>query len=148
MASTSTEHVETDERDVLGAIRAFIRTFESFDVDAMVAAWDDKAEQIVYQPEERAVPMFSIAEVREYASTLPTFFVKATDVSMIDKKVLVVGGATAHVYLRLSCDIELTSGRHINGQLRQSFMLTKRDGAWRLVHYHESRQSDFDLPAD
>jgi ketosteroid isomerase-like protein len=144
MPSTSTEPVATDERDVLRAIRAFIRTFENFDVEAMVAAWDDKAEQIVYQPEERAAPMFSIAEVREYARTLPDFFVKATDVSLIDKKVLVMGGATAHVYIRLSCSIELTSGRHINGQLRQSFMLTKRDETWRLVHYHESRQSDFD----
>ena len=141
MASTSTDHVETDERGVLRAISGFIRTFENFDVEAMVAAWDDKADQIVYQPEERIAPMFSIAEIREYARTVPHFFAKATDVSLIDKKVTVLGGATAHVYIRLWCSIELTSGRRINGQLRQSFMLTKRDGAWLLVHYHESRQS-------
>ncbi|WP_169748009.1 YybH family protein [Pseudonocardia acaciae] len=135
------------EREVLRAIGAFTRAIEAHDVEGIVAAWDDQADTVVYQPEEDAAPLLSVAEIRAYAATLHSFFAHAHDVALLDKKVLFLDDRAAHVYLRFWCGLELASGRRIDGQIRQSFALVKRDDGWRIAHYHESRKTPgFDRP--
>jgi ketosteroid isomerase-like protein len=133
-------------RAVLKTIGTFTRAFQGFETDTMTAVWTDDyitstdETGIIYQAEERLAPIFTIADLKKYADNLPNVLSHLEDVSLLDRKVSIAGDV-AYAYIRFWCRAVMTSGAAVDGQVRQTFILRKRDDGWAIVHYHESRQS-------
>ena len=131
---------------MLKTIGSFTRAFESADAEAMAAAWDDRhigsddETGLVYQAEERLSPLFTIDEIKQYATDIPNVLSRLEDVCLLDKKVWSAGDF-AYAYIRFWCRAVMSSGTAVDGQIRQTLILRKQEEQWRIVHYHESRQS-------
>lgn len=140
MPATQAPEHKTDEEAILATLRRFSRAFDSFDTEQFMSTWDDEA-AIVYQPEELLRPIFDRDDLRAYFDHLPDVIRRFNDNRVIDFK-LQVDGDVATVYVRFWSRISFAKvPQTADGQIRQSFVLRRRDGEWRLVHYHESRQA-------
>ena len=133
--------VEHDEKEIKQVLRHFTRCFSTYDAEGFVKIWDDQADFIVYQPEELPHAFFSIAELREYANNLKNVVKGMGDVKVIDFKI-VVDGDFATVFVRFWARLSFMKvPQVVDGQIRQSFVLRRREDGWKLTHYHESRQA-------
>lgn len=140
MPATQAPEHKTDEEAILATLRRFSRAFDSFDTEQFMSTWDDEA-AIVYQPEELLRPIFDRDDLRAYFDHLPDVIRRFNDNRVIDFK-LQVDGDVATVYVRFWSRISFAKvPQTADGQIRQSFVLRRRDDEWRLVHYHESRQA-------
>jgi uncharacterized protein (TIGR02246 family) len=130
------------EQAVLDVIRRFARAFTDRDTDAFMSLWDaEYGDRIVYQPEELCEAVHGREEVRRYFEHVPSVVVAIRDVKPVDLKIEVLG-ELALVHNRFWCRLALHRNPFVyDGQVRQTFVLRQRDGAWHLLHYHESRQS-------
>jgi ketosteroid isomerase-like protein len=138
--ATRTER-DAEEQAVLGVLRTFSGAFTTFDTDSFMSTWDEEAASIVYQPEELRHALFSLEELREYFDNLPNVVRAMHDVKVIDFRTS-VDGEVATVFVRFWCRIAFARVPEVSdGQIRQSFVLRRRDAGWKLVHYHESRQA-------
>lgn len=140
MPATQDAETKTDQDAILATLRRFSRAFDSFDTDQFMSTWDEEAE-IVYQPEELLHPIFDRDDLRAYFDHLPEVIRRFNDNRVIDFK-LQTHGDLATVYVRFWSRISFAKvPQTADGQIRQSFVLRRRDDGWRLVHYHESRQA-------
>ncbi|MCW3021893.1 MAG: hypothetical protein JWR30_1215 [Conexibacter sp.] len=131
----------TEEKDVVDVLRGFSGAFNTYDTDAFMAAWDEDATSIVYQPEELRHAIFTLGDLRAYFDNVPNVVRTMHDVKVIDFKIDVEGDV-AMVFVRFWCRIAFAQiPETSDGQIRQSFILRKRPAGWKLVHYHESRQA-------
>jgi hypothetical protein len=140
MPATQDAETKTDQDAILATLRRFSRAFDSFDTEQFMSTWDEEAE-IVYQPEELLYPIFDRDDLRAYFDHLPEVIRRFNDNRVIDFK-LQTHGDLATVYVRFWSRISFAKvPQTADGQIRQSFVLRRRDDGWRLVHYHESRQA-------
>ncbi|HEY2717634.1 MAG TPA: nuclear transport factor 2 family protein [Solirubrobacterales bacterium] len=140
MPATTETETRTDEDAILATLRRFSRAFDSFDTEQFMSTWDEEAE-IVYQPEELLHPIFDRDELRAYFDHLPEVIRRFNDNRVIDFK-LHRHGELATVYVRFWSRISFAKvPQTADGQIRQTFVLRRREGSWLLVHYHESRQA-------
>jgi ketosteroid isomerase-like protein len=126
--------------DVMLVVRTFSRCFDDFDTDRFISLWDDQASLIVYQPEELHSTIFNLSALRAYFASLPNVIRGFRDTKVIDLRSDITGD-TATVFVRFWTRISFArEARVLDGQIRQTFLLRRRDNRWKLVHYHESRQ--------
>jgi ketosteroid isomerase-like protein len=138
---TQTSKIEDERSAVVGVVRQFSEAFGRFDVDALIGLWDDSARRIVYLPEELREPIFDLKALRAYFENVPNVVRRMHDVKVIDFE-LDVDREVATVFVRFWARIAFAKvPETVDGQIRQSFVLRKRDAGWKLVHYHESRQA-------
>jgi uncharacterized protein (TIGR02246 family) len=130
----------TDETDVMDVVRRFSQTFDTLDVDQFIKLWANEASLIVYQPEELLSPIYDLKSLRAYFANLANVIRGFRDTKVIDLRIDVTGD-TATVFVRFWTRIAFArEAKVLDGQIRQTFLLRRRDDRWRLVHYHESRQ--------
>lgn len=130
---------ENDISEVKQVIQRFARAFAQVDVAGLRAVWDEQYPVPVYQPEETLAPMLTKDAVHGYFEHLPEVIRGVTDIQPIDFKVDVLG-EVAHAFSRARAKLLFVrSSDTLDGEVRQTFILRKRDGAWRMIHYHESR---------
>lgn len=136
-----TDTAKDEQAAVAKVIRKFSDAFGRFDVDALMDLWDDSIERIVYQPEELRYAIFDRGALREYFENVPNVVRRLHDVKVIDFEIDIEGDS-AVVFVRFWGRIAFAKvPETVDGQIRQSFVLRKRDAGWKLVHYHESRQA-------
>lgn len=129
------------EEEVVKVLRQFSGAFQTFDTDSFISTWDESMESIVYQPEELRHPIMSLKDLRAYFDNVPNVVKKMHDIRVIDFDID-IDGDVAIVYVRFWCRIAFAKVvETVDGQIRQSFILRRRDGEWKIVHYHESRQA-------
>lgn len=130
---------QDDARAVRRVIAQFSSGIANLDPAAMYAVWDRDYEGGVYQPEELVEPLFTAEEVRDYLDKFPSILEEASDIRSLDFRVDVLGDV-AHAYSRSSARLTFHKlPEPVEGEVRQTFVLRKRDGQWRFIHYHESR---------
>jgi ketosteroid isomerase-like protein len=128
-----------DRRQITEVIEQYRRGWEAMDCNQLKAIWDRDYDHIIYIPLEAAQPVRSWAGVEEYYKNVAAFVerVKAMKVSDLSMDVF---GDVAYTF----CHVHAEAG--FKGQ-RQPFLLDARDtfilrrtgGAWKVIHYHESR---------
>lgn len=131
----------TPEREVQRVIARFGRAFSApaVDVQGLVDLWDAEYPSPVYQPEELVTPARTWDEVRGYFERLPAQITGMSDIRPLDVRVDVFGDV-AYAYARTWGSLGVVKrDEPLEGEVRQTFVMRRRDGAWRIIHYHESR---------
>jgi ketosteroid isomerase-like protein len=129
------------EREVRDVLARFGRAFSApaVDVQGLIALWDSEYPDPIYQPEELEAPLRSWPEVRAYFEELPTVITGVSGIRPLDVRVDVFG-AFAYGYVRAWSSLGvIRRAEPLDGEVRQTFVMRRRDGRWRLFHYHESR---------
>jgi ketosteroid isomerase-like protein len=138
-----TEVASDGVRDVRRVIGRFGRAFSApaVDVAELIALWDVEYPDPIYQPEELEAPLRSWPDLRAYFESLPTQITGVSDIHPLDMRVDVVGDV-AYAYTRTSGSLGLVRrDEPLEGEVRQTFVMRRRDAEWRLVHHHESRMT-------
>lgn len=129
-----------DFEAVKKVIGRFSRAFAQADGASCWELWDQEYSAPVYQPEEIPNALLKPAKIKAYLMKLPEILESASDIRPVEFNVDVLDGGFAHAYARawVSLSFHQIPG-NVDGEVRQSFVLRKHNGAWRVIHYHESR---------
>ena len=135
------ESVEADREAVKKVVRRWARAFSSGDADAVLAVWDRAYPMIRHQAEEFPDPLRGWDELSHYNRTMVRLASGFRDQSVLDLEADVIGDM-AWCYLRgtITFDVE-TMSKPITGVARQTFILHRTADGWKVIHYHESRET-------
>jgi ketosteroid isomerase-like protein len=119
---------------------AWLEAIRRLDFAAAKELWDEGFDgNLLYQPEELAQPMRTIAQLVDYWAWVPGHVEAVPEWDAAETEVQVIGGA-AMVWQKLTTRIKLKDVEPtFDGIVRCSLGLRESAGRWKLVHYHESR---------
>jgi ketosteroid isomerase-like protein len=127
---------EREAREVVGR---FGRALAAVDVKRLASLWDDDYAFPVFQPEERLAPLLSWDAVEAHIMHLPEVIKGVSDIRPLDFRLDVLG-EVAVAYARVDAALHFVrENASLKGEVRQTLILRRRDGEWRVIHYHESR---------
>lgn len=149
---------EAELDEVRRIVRKWGRAFTNRDPQLVVDMWDQTYEHLVYQGEDFAGPLLGWDEIHAYLMKMLQVDFEIRDQAMTEMYSDILG-ETAWVYFRgwstgsiPGGEIRLTgataSATDIRGETRHTFLLRRRGGAWRIIHYHESRVIDYMAECD
>lgn len=132
----------SDEAAVIEVYNAWCKAFQGVDAEGMKALFDQDFPGLVYQSEENVDPMYSWAEIDAYWDAAANVVDRIPEWRELTRKVS-VDDDSAIVYAKLQTHLEVKGAkRPLLGELRCLIGLHKAQGAWKIVHYHESRHVD------
>jgi ketosteroid isomerase-like protein len=130
---------EQDRRQIAEVIEQYRSGWETMDCNGLKAIWDRDYDNSISIPLEAAKPHTDWAGVEEYYKNVAAFveWVKAMRVS--DLSVDVFGDiayALCHVHAEVAFQGQ---SQPLILDARDTFILRRKGGAWKVIHYHESR---------
>ena len=131
--------VETAIDDVMRVVRRWARSFGSGDAAAATAVWDTAYSEVVYQAEEFPEPLRSVGEIAYYNERMAEL-VQVQDPELVEMHADVIGEC-AWCYMRGRARLTIAGFPPVSGETRQTFVLRRAEGEWRVIHYHESRET-------
>ncbi len=130
-----------DIKQVESVIQEWRTAFSGTDVPRLEALWDQSYSKLLYIPEENDDPLSSWAAIDEYYNAL-SGMVGRLDIA-IDNLTVDVGGEMAFAYLTFRAEADVPSmSRTLHANGRNTFVLRKTGGEWKIVHFHESLSRD------
>ena len=132
---------QQERQQVEAVIKEWMAGFEAMDMDKVKAVWDKDYPQLIYIPEESNDQMTDWASINNYYDSL-VGMVESAEWSMDNLTVDVLGEAayafhTFHVKAKVKgVDNPIIA----NG--RNTFVLRRTGGGWKIIHYHESLSRD------
>ncbi len=130
-----------DKQQVESVIQDWRSAFASKDVARVKSLWDQGYSQLLYIAEENNDHLSSWAAIDEYYNAIPGM-VGNMDWS-IDNLTVDVIGDMAYAYLTFHVEADVPSlSRTLEANGRNTFVLRKTGGQWKIIHYHESLSRD------
>jgi uncharacterized protein (TIGR02246 family) len=131
----------TDVEEVQRVVRRWARAFSSGDAAGAAAVWDADYGAALYQAEEFEAPFRGVDSVRAYYEAMTNIVSGFRDLDVHDLEADVLGDV-AWCFLRGSATFDV-AGRDepLHGQTRQTFLLRRTADGWKVIHYHESRET-------
>ena len=120
--------------------------WRNLDTKLQVSLFDKEDSMIAYQSEENRGPCFSHDQIAKYWSVATTVLagVERWEPVAENMKKVSYGGDFAMIYVVMNTILRIQGGAEpFPGELRASIGLRKKDGEWKIYHYHESRQLEF-----
>src|SRR6202034_1871339 len=137
MADPSEVEVEAIKK----VVRRWARAFSSLDAETILSLWDPTYSKIMHQAEEFPDPIRGFDELSHYNRTMMTLASNLRDQSLIDLDADVIGDL-GWCYLRGTITFDIPGMKEsLRGQARQTFILRKTPAGWKIIHYHESRET-------
>ena len=133
--------VQQDKQQVQAVIEAWRDGFAARDMERVKSQWDKGYPQLLYIAEENNDELRDWDSINKYYDAIPEF-VTSLDWKIDDVTIDVLGDA-AYVYLNFLANAEVVGVDHpmtFNG--RDTFVLRKTGGQWKIIHYHESLSRD------
>ena len=130
-----------EKQQVEAVIQAWKTSFAAADVEAVKELWDQDYPQLIYTAEESNDHLTDWASISEYYDAIPPM-VESMDWQIDDLMVDVIGDV-AYAYCTFFVKAEVKGIDHTliaNG--RDTFILRKTGGRWKIIHYHESLSRD------
>jgi ketosteroid isomerase-like protein len=134
--------VEQDKQNVAEVIEQYRLGFATLDVATLTAMWDQSYDNIIYIPLEAAHPVRGWAAVEQYYNRVARLL-RARVMTVSDVSVDVIGDV-AYAFCTFHFEGEI-SGNHHTADGRNTFILRRKNGAWKVIHYHESRHGSFEI---
>lgn len=135
------QDIEADREAVKKVVRRWARAFSSKDAEGVLSVWDRDYPLIRHQAEEFPDPLRGWDELVHYNTAMAQMASNHRDLSVTDFDADVIGDA-AWVYLRGTITFDIpTMSKPITGEARQTFILRRTETGWKVVHYHESRET-------
>lgn len=137
--------MENDIETVGEVLEQYRVGFATLDTQMLNQIWDQQYKKIVYIPMEATAVLRGWDDVQAYyrriAKILDTQKMQLSDIS-IDTL-----GEMAHAFCRFHYEGKVNGREHmVDG--RCTFVMHRKDGAWKVIHYHESQPGPIDLGAD
>jgi uncharacterized protein (TIGR02246 family) len=130
----------SDTARVAAVVESWRQAFEASDAEGLKALWAQTHPGVTYQPTERETPLTSFSEISDYYDQACTLL-RSKAWRIWDVQVDVLSPDTAFAFALMDMLVEANDpqqpGEHY-WQGRVSFVLTKRDGDWKIVHYEDS----------
>lgn len=137
----TTEDRQADIDAVKRVVRRWARSFSNLDADGVLAVWDPSYPKILHQAEEFPDPIRGWDELQHYNRTMMSIASNLRDQSLQDLEADVEGNV-GWVYIRGTITFDIPGMPFpIAGQTRQTFILHRVNGDWKVIHYHESRET-------
>jgi ketosteroid isomerase-like protein len=130
---------EQDRRQIAEVIERYRSGWETMDFNRLKAIWDRDYDNIIYIPLEAAQPHTDWAGVEEYYKNVAAFveWVKAMRVSDLSVDVF---GDIAYAFCNFHAEVGFKGqSQPLILDARDTFILRRKGGAWKVIHYHESR---------
>ena len=108
----------------------------------LTAIWDQRYDNIIYIPLEAAQPLRGWAAVEQYYNRVARLL-RARVMTVSDSSVDVIGDV-AYAYCTFHFEGEISGNNH-TADGRNTFILRRKDGAWKVIHYHESRPGSLEI---
>lgn len=135
------EDLEADREAVKRVVKRWARAFSANDVAGVLAVWDRDYARILHQAEEFPDPLRGWEELVYYNTTMMRLASNLRDQSVLDLESDVIGDV-GWVYLRGTITFDIPGlAEPISGQARQTFILRRSEAGWKVIHYHESRET-------
>lgn len=132
---------ESQRDEVTRVVRRWAKAFASGDADGVLAQFDSEYASLLHQPEEFPGPIRGWDDLTHYYRRMVELSTNMRDHALAEIEADVVG-ETAWCYLRGSVTFDIAgSDASVSGEARQSFLLRRRGDEWKIIHYHESRET-------
>ena len=132
---------QQENQEVESVIREWNAGFNNKDIPRIKAQWDQNYPQLIYIAEENNDALLDWASINNYYDGL-TDAVDSLKFN-IDNLTVDVFGDGACAYLTFLAKAQIKGMDHemtFNG--RNTFVLRKTAGQWKIIHYHESLSRD------
>lgn len=130
-----------DVDDVKNVIKRWANAFGRNDAEAILDLWDEGYSPLMYQAEEFPDPLRGYEELKHYMTAMMDTAENIRGQALADLEADVMGDV-AWCYIRGSITFDIPGlDQPIDGEARQTFVLRRTDGGWKIVHYHESRET-------
>lgn len=129
---------EQDRQEIAAVLDQYRRGFAEMNVEMLKGIWDQSYENIIYVAQEKAQPVRGWAEVAQYYESVHRLLERITSMT-IGEFSLDVFGDVAYVFCVFHFEGEMKGQKqpHI-ADGRNTFILHRKSGTWKLIHYHES----------
>lgn len=125
-------------QEVEAVIEQYRTGFATLDGNALARIWDRTYDGLVYVALEEPAARRTWESIADYYAKLQAGpDVRAVAMNLHDLSVNVLGDV-AHAFCRFEFIGEDGEEERFVIEGRSSFVLRHHDGAWRLIHYHES----------
>ena len=129
-----------DEQQVQEVIDRWMSALNACDTEAVKTVWDESYPDLLYIAEENNDALHGWEGVEGYYNGLAD--VSEANWEMDNVKIDVMGDV-AWVYLTYVVEAHLMGfGRTMVFPGRNTFILRKNEGEWKIIHYHESLSRD------
>ena len=135
-----------DKQQIAAVIEQYRRGFATMDVEGLTAIWDQDYDNILYIAQEAAHPVRGWAGVKRYYHRVAELFKRIRTMTVSDVSVDVFG-EVAYAFCRFHFEGEMQGQPH-SADGRNTFLLRRRSGTWKVIRYHESRPGSLPIPAD
>jgi ketosteroid isomerase-like protein len=132
---------EQDRQQIAAVIEQYRRGFATLDVEALKAIWDQGYDQIIYIAQEMAQPVRGWVGVEHYYQRVARLLERVRIMAVSDVSVDVLGDV-AFAFAIFHFESEVKGQPHI-ADGRVTFVLHRKSGTWKVIHYHESRPGDY-----
>lgn len=128
---------EQDRQQIAAVIEQYRRGFATMDAERLKAIWDQNYDNIIYIPQEAAEPVRGWAGVEKYCQRVAGLFGQIRTMTVSDLSVDVFGDV-AYAFCIFRFEGEINGQSHM-ADGRDTFILRRVNGTWKVIHYHESR---------
>ena len=130
---------EQDTQHIMQVLEQYSKSWEAMEWEGLKSIWDPDYEHILYIPEERAEPVRGWAEVEAYFRHAAESVIRVEAMRLSDITIDVFGDtAYAFCNFHFEADIKRLAETFVTGG-RNTFILHRQNGVWKVIHYHESR---------
>lgn len=128
-----------DLRDIQKVVETYERGWSTLSPGALAGMWDQGHKPIVYLAAEHEAPLLGWESVRDYYEAGPAALSEVTMQVLLEGLSIDILGDVAYAFFPFHFSATLKEGgRSIEANGHVTMVLHKRDGKWRVVHYHES----------
>jgi ketosteroid isomerase-like protein len=130
---------EQDRQQIAAVVEQYRRGFATIDVERLEAIWDQDYDNIIYVAQEAAQPVRGWAAVEQYYKRVAESLERVSTMTISDLSMDVIGDlAYAFCVFHFEGEVKgQNQPRTADG--RNTFILRRKGGMWRVIHYHESR---------
>ncbi len=127
---------EQDRQQIAAIIEQYRRGFAAMDVGVLKAIWDQDYDNLIYIAQEATEPVWGWTGIEQYYEGIAGFLGRVKTMTVSDLSVDVLGDV-AYAFCIFHFEGELKGKKHI-ADGRDTFVLRRKSGAWKVIHYHES----------
>jgi ketosteroid isomerase-like protein len=128
--------------EITALLDNWISAFKVKDFNTLRNCWDSTYDGLVYQAEEFPKPLTSWLHIKHYyREVLTKLIVRVTKWDRNGIWINVFGDVGYAYSTNDFTMIVHNLPEAYSGNVRQTFVVRKVDGAWKIIHYHESLQS-------
>jgi ketosteroid isomerase-like protein len=131
--------IEQDKQALVALVEEYRIGWKTMDVERLKSIWDRSCDNLIYIALELARPVRDWNGIEKYYERVAGQFETVTHMSIDDLSIEVLGDvAFAYCTFHFESKFKGQSETHL-ADARITFIFHRKNGIWKVIHYHESR---------